>query len=354
MHVGDINVLTAADIAAVLRGREAEIIEEVSRAYLAHGTGNSSLPHSSFLRFPGQPANRIIALPAYVGGDEPASGLKWISSFPGNIDNGLDRASAVIIVNSLVDGRAQAIMEGSVISAKRTAASAALAARSLHFNPEPETLGLVGCGLINHEITRFCKFVFPSLRRLTLFDTAPGKAQSVLGSYKAIAPEVTVSRSIEELAESCELISFATTAGTPHVTHLSGCPAGCTILHVSLRDLAPEVILSADIVVDDPDHVCRASTSVHLAEQKTGNRDFIRCSLSQVLAGAEPPRRSTDELLIFNPFGLGILDVSLARFVLRKARQQQRGIRIAGFHPESWIALETATVEEPASQEASL
>jgi 2,3-diaminopropionate biosynthesis protein SbnB len=338
MPVSDIYVLKAADIQALLHGREHDVLEEVRRAYLAHGAAETSLPHSSFLRFPNQPADRIIALPAYVGGDQPATGLKWISSFPGNTANGMDRASAVIIVNALATGRAEAIMEGSVISARRTAASAALAARTLHSRPTPETMGLVGCGLINHEIARFCKLVFPSLNRLVLFDTADGKAKSVLSAYQAIIPNVAVSQSLEAVLKSSELVSFATTAPTPHVGDLSGCPSGCTVLHVSLRDLTPEVIWNADIVVDDPDHVCRASTSVHLAEQNTGNRNFIRCSLSEVLNGSQPPRRSAAGLLIFNPFGLGILDIAVARLVLRVAREQERGIRIPGFHPESWIA----------------
>ncbi|SRR6266700_256798 len=353
MGANDIYILKADEIRAVLNGREREILEEVERAYLAHSVGDTSLPHSTFLRFPNQPTDRIIALPAYVGGDQAAGGLKWISSFPANTANGMDRASAVLIVNSLANGRAEAIMEGSIISAKRTAASAALAARALHSTPAPEIMGLVGCGLINYEIVRFCKFVFPGLKRLLLFDTAAGRAESVLPAYKALVQNVTVTHSRDTLFRASEIISFATTAATPHVSDLAACPSGCTVLHVSLRDLAPEIILEADNVVDDPDHVCRASTSVHLAEQKAGNRTFIRCSLGDVLNGSQPPRRSSSGLVVFSPFGLGILDIAVAKLALRVAQEQHQGTRITDFHPESWMAVNREVVSEEARQEMS-
>lgn len=106
------------------------------------------------------------------------------------------------------------------------------------------------------------------------------------------------------------------------------------MLHVSLRDLTAESILGAVNVVDDADHVCRERTSLHLAEELVGNRDFISTSLGAVLRADEPYRRTEDGVTVFSPFGLGALDLALAGLVHRQARERGLGTRVAGFLPE--------------------
>jgi ornithine cyclodeaminase len=327
-------------VATLLSGHERELLAVVRAAYAAHASGESSLPHSTFLRFPGDQTNRIIALPAYLGQEFGVAGIKWVASFPGNLDRGLDRASAVTILNSRQTGRPEAIIEGSIISAKRTAASAALAASVLQNGSDASSVGLIGCGLINFETMRFLLAVNPGRKTLVLFDTETSHARRFAHLCRSAfeGVKVEIAPDAKTVLENAPLISLATTATSPHIFDLSSCQKGSTILHVSLRDLSPEVILACENIVDDVDHVCRAQTSIHLAEQLVGNRDFIKGTLADFLQqGAK--RERTDGIAIFSPFGLGVLDIAVGKFVLDLALKSELGTLIQSFLPDPWLEL---------------
>lgn len=336
MTDGVIRILGARDVGALLSGREQEIIRTVRAAYETHAGGESSLPHSSFLRFPNDERNRIIALPAYLGRDFAIAGMKWIASFPANIERGIERASAVVVVNSAETGQPEAILEGSIISAKRTAASAALAAQQLHRAESARSVGLIGCGVINLEIARFLLAVFPTIERFVVFDIDAQRARQFADKCGALRAgvQVATTSAINDVFGSATLISFATTAIKPYISDLSACAAGTTILHISLRDLTPELILTCDNIVDDVDHICRMQTSVHLAEQLVQHRNFIRCTLADITSGAVPARPTPDRIAVFSPFGLGVLDLAVSKYVLERAAENEQGVVISGFLPD--------------------
>jgi ornithine cyclodeaminase len=335
MRTGDVLILRGAEVASLLEGEELALIEQVRAAYAAHAAGQSSLPRSTFLRFPDNERNRIIALPSYLGQDFDVAGIKWIASFPDNLRAGLERASAVVILNSTITGQAEVILEGSLISAKRTAASAALAARTLHADAECDVVALLGCGVINFEIAKMLRTVYPSLNAFTVFDASEAQAEQFGERCRKAWPSVKVelAADVPGLLRSAKLVSIATTASVPHIFSLEECAPGSTILHVSLRDLSPEVILGCDNVVDDVDHVCCAQTSVHLAEQLTEGREFIRCTLADVLCGDAPSRLEAGGITVFSPFGLGVLDVAVASFVHRLAAERGLGTVVESFIP---------------------
>ena len=338
MDDGNIVILKAAEVRAVLAGRELELIEVVRTAYETHGEGDSSLPQSTFLRFPDQLRDRIVALPAYLGGGCRLAGIKWVSSFPENLHLGMDRASAVLILNSPQTGRPEAVLEGSVISAKRTAASAALAAQCLLRGNKVGCVGMIGCGLINFEIARFLLAVFPEVEAFLLFDKDEARAKQFENKCQRTFDQVGVeiATDVNAVLRNSSLISIATTAVTPHLSELRECPRGSAILHISLRDLTPDVILSCDNVVDDVDHVCRAQTSVHLAEHLVGHRDFIRCTLADILRGRAPARNGSEAVSVFSPFGLGVLDLAVGKLVRDLALQQGLETVIDSFLPGPW------------------
>jgi N-[(2S)-2-amino-2-carboxyethyl]-L-glutamate dehydrogenase len=329
------SVISGTQVREILFGREKTVVDLVEQAYRLHGQGKTVNPPSYFLRFPDRPSSRIIALPASVGGAEPVDGLKWISSFPGNITEGLPRASAVLILNDPRTGYPIACLESSIISAARTAASAALAADALTRSGErPTRIGFVGTGLIARFVHQYLVATGWQFRTVALHDLSARHAQGFRGYLARSTPDsrVVVHERAEDLVRGCDLVVFATVAATPHVLDpawFGHCP---TVLHVSLRDLSPDVILASTNIVDDVDHCLKAQTSVHLAEQATGNRDFLQGTLYDVLTGAA--RTAPGRPVVFSPFGLGVLDLVVGRFVHEELRRGGGLDVVPGFFAE--------------------
>ena len=213
-------VISGGQVQRVLQGREKEIVELVEATYRLHGAGDSVNPPSYFLRFPDRPSSRIIALPASIGGPIRVDGLKWISSFPENVAAGIPRASAVLILNDHDTGYPFACLESSIISATRTAASAALAADWLtRDRPRPTRVGFVGTGLIARYIHMFLAGTGWSFDDIGVHDLSGDSAAGFRGylEQSGTAGRVTVHDSAEGLIRSSDLVVFATVAAEPHV-----------------------------------------------------------------------------------------------------------------------------------------
>lgn len=332
----DILIVGAGEVEAALAGREESVLNAVQSAYETHSRGASSLPHSSFLRFPDSDKDRIICLPAYLGDSFQLAGVKWIASMPDNLSRGMERASAVMILNERLTGRPKAVIEGSIISKQRTAASAALASRVLA-KEEPATIGFVGCGPINLAVAQFLAVVWPNVSRFIAFDLDPVRAEGFGQELPGNRPGATfnVASSLDEVLSDSQMVAFGTTAIKPYIDNLDACPPGATILHVSLRDLSADTILSNHNIVDDLDHVNRAATSIHLASQQAGHTDFVHSSLGDILLGkADLPRRDHRKL-IFSPFGLGVLDLAVADLVMNSLAESGGGSTVGSFLPKA-------------------
>ena len=314
--VPEFAVISGHQVQQALHGHENEVMQLVEDTYRLHGAGDSVNPPSYFLRFPDRPSSRIIALPASIGGQLRVDGLKWVSSFPDNVAAGIPRASAVLILNDHDTGYPFACVESSIISATRTAASAALAADWLSRDRHrPTRVGFIGVGLIARYIHTFLARTGWVFDQIGLHDVSADSTAGFQGYLErsGAADRVMVHEDAGSVIRSSDLVVFATVAGQPHVHDLSWFAHNPLVLHVSLRDLAPEILLASTNIVDDVEHCLKADTSPHLAEQLTGSRDFLHGTLNDVMAGRVKP--SADRPVVFSPFGLGVLDLAVGKFV---------------------------------------
>lgn len=326
------HVVDGEVVARLLTADPLACIDDVQAAYLAHEAGHTINPDSYFLRFAQAPANRIIALPASLSGKQPVSGIKWISSFPGNIDTGLQRASAVLILNDPLTGYAFACLEASRISAMRTAASAVLAARWM--NRQQRHVGrmsFIGAGFIARTILDMFVSDGWTMDAVSVFDQHQDSAMALVGhaaSHHGLHSEPG------DLATclQADVVVFATTAPSPYVLEPVFQP-GQLVLNISLRDLGPEVIAQANNILDDVEHCLKAQTSPDLAVQQYQHRSFITGTLAQLMTGQV--ELSPDKASIFSPFGLGVLDLAVGQRVYRQAVAEGSALPVPQFFFES-------------------
>lgn len=328
------SVISGSTVNQILQSNYAKVIDLVESAYLTHGEKKTLNPDSYFLKYPEKPEARIIALPAHLGGDFNISGIKWISSFPKNIDRGIPRASAVIILNDYDTGYPIACLEGSIISASRTAASAVLAAQNLIKPKTVKSLGVVGCGLISRYVLNFLLNTGWKIPALNLFDLN-NQYSEVMKNYareKGIE-EVHISSTKEELISASDLITLTTTASEPHIKDASSFAHNPIVLHLSLRDLSPDIILASNNIVDDVDHCLKAATSLYLTEQEVGNREFVTGTIDRLVQGklALDSQKPT----IYSPFGMGILDLAVASYVYQQSALETTTVTVPDFFYET-------------------
>jgi 2,3-diaminopropionate biosynthesis protein SbnB len=237
----------------------------------------------------------------------------------------------VLILNDPATGYPFACLEGSIISATRTAALAALAADRLC--PErPARVGFLGAGLIARFTHTYLTRTGWSFEAIGVYDTSADSAAGFRGYLDGSGGRIVAHDDPESLIRSSDLLVIATVAAEPHIGDPGWFEHAPVVLHLSLRDLAPEIVLASTNIVDDVDHCLKANTSPHLAEQLTGTREFVHGTLDDVIAGRVTP--PVDRPLVFSPFGLGVLDLAVGKRVYDEVARSGELQVIDGFFSE--------------------
>jgi ornithine cyclodeaminase/alanine dehydrogenase-like protein (mu-crystallin family) len=181
---------------------------------------------------------------------------------------------------------------------------------------------------------RSCAAESWSVGEFALYDQVPDYARSLATHIReGVGHTASVSDSLSDALKGADVVVLATTAGEPYITDPDSFAPGQVVLNVSLRDVSADIVLSSYNVLDDVDHCLTAQTSPHLAELKSGNRDFVSGVLAQVIEGEVT--LEADRTRIFSPFGLGVLDLAVGAYVHRRAVETGQATSVADFFGET-------------------
>jgi N-[(2S)-2-amino-2-carboxyethyl]-L-glutamate dehydrogenase len=332
--------LSRADVVAAAGAGSDLFVGAATDAFALHARRRTVQPLKPYLRWPprgfggdpqeyrGHIADRIIAMPAYVGGERPVAGLKWIGSKHDNPERaGVERASAVIILNDPDTHEPLAVMEGALISAARTGAVTAVAARHLAV-PGFRSICCVGCGPIGRRQVTTLLEQFPSVATVWLFDLKEPAAVELAAALAAshLKVEVRIAADAESAVRAGEVVVTATVADEPWLPAAWLRP-GAFLSNVSIMDAARDVFLSADkVVVDDWEQCNREGKVIHrLTTEGLFSRERLHAELGEIVIGDRPGRERDDEVILLNPMGMGVIDVACGKAIYDRARQAKIG-----------------------------
>jgi len=271
--------------------------------------------------------NRIIAMPAFLGGGFNRAGIKWISSFPGNHAKGLPRAHAITVVNCVTTGRPQCLVNSTMLSGLRTAGVSALLLReALRARPRRKLeIGLIGCGMIGGLHIQMIKALFPEwIGTIHGYDLRPEAVEALAGFG---VPFVNC-RSWAEVIEDSDIVITATCSSTGYIDTRPR--PGAILLNISLRDFAPEFRPFADyIIVDSWEEVCRKNTDIERMHKKVGLTQKDTHSLAEVVVNDVLEKREAESVVMFNPMGLAIFDIAIAGDYYEQAKASRVGLMLS-------------------------
>jgi len=181
-------------------------------------------------------------------------------------------------------------------------------------------LGVVGCGLIAHRIVTLLIHSGWKIDSVQLTDLSDERARLFASKCQKIDLKSQIS-DLAETLQTSDLVIFATSAVGPQPMDTAWFAHAPTVLHMSLRDLPPAIILISQNVADDVEHCVKAGTSLDLTCQLAGNRDCIAGSIADVINGRIVPDASRPR--VFSPFGMGILDLAVARDIEKSLRHDE-------------------------------
>ncbi|HVI46054.1 MAG TPA: hypothetical protein VM802_14355 [Chitinophaga sp.] len=282
-----------------------------------------SQPIKPYLRY-GDLKNRIIAMPAYIGGDHPMAGIKWIASFPDNIYKNKLRANSVTILNEHDSGVPISMINTSAISAIRTAAVSGLMIREWKKkNGAKKNLkvGINGFGPIGRmHLSMVSSIVGDQLGDVYLHDIGTIDETFIGGEIRS---KVKMAASWEECYTDADIFITCTVSAAPYIDKA---PAkGSLQLNVSLRDYKAEMKDFMDvIVVDDWEEVCRQNTDIEKMHQEKGLMKEDTFSIADLIC-KDPLKDYTDPVVMFNPMGMAIFDIAVGGYYYREALSKNIG-----------------------------
>ena len=312
--------LSQADVVAVGISMS-EIIAALETAFRAKGEGRTEMPPKPGVH-PGGGDNFIHAMPAYIQ-DLKSAGVKWVSGYPENFKRGLPYITGLLIYNDVENGLPLAVMDCAWITAKRTGAASAVAARRLA-RPESSVMGMLGCGVQGQSHAEAFTETFP-LKKILAYDKDPESARRYAAAMtRQLKVEVVAVKTPREAVSGCDIVA---TAGpilkVPHATIQAGWldeGAFASLVDYDSYWSREALAQAAKFCTDDIPQL-----KLYQSMGYFQNIPPIHADLGELVTGKKKGRENSRERTMTANLGLAIDDMAVAPLIFARAKEKGIG-----------------------------
>lgn len=267
--------------------------------------------HHHEVEVPGEADATLLLMPAWQPG--AYIGVKMVSVFPGNQTRGLPAIHGSYLLSSGKTGELLAIVDGGELTARRTAAASALAARYLA-RPDASSLLMVGTGRLSANVIEAHASVRP-IREVAVWGRDPRKAEATARELDLKGVSVSVATDLETAARKADIISCATLSSEPLIcgdwlkpgAHLDLIGA----FKPTMRESDDRAVARASLFVDTRDGALKEGGDI-VQPLRAGviTEASIRADLFELARGTHPGRTAPDEITLFKSVGAALEDLA--------------------------------------------
>jgi ornithine cyclodeaminase/alanine dehydrogenase-like protein (mu-crystallin family) len=323
-------VLSRGDLERLLP--PADVIEAMAAVFRLRAEGQAVAPPRIGVPISG--SGVLLVMPGTISerGAPTMAGAKLVSVQPSNRDRGHPTIHAGYVLVDGATGQPLAYLEGTYLTAIRTGATSALAARLLA-RPEARRVACFGAG-VQAGFQLACLATVRSLERVAVVGRDPGRARAfAVAVAKRLPVPVEVIDDAHVAVREADIVTCATTSATPVVfgadlrpgTHLDLVGA----FRPDAREADTEALRRARLVVDTYEGALAGAGDVIIPLREGAfDRSHVSAELSEVLTGAKPGRTRADEITIFKSVGWALEDLAAARLAYNRARSAGLGTEV--------------------------
>lgn len=284
----------------------------------------------------------VLGVPAAGGGFHiKAAGLvgerhyfaaKTNANFPDNPRRcGLPTIQGTVVLADAETGEPLALMESASLTALRTAAATALAAKLLAPG-HARTATIVGCGAQGEIQLAAIAAVLP-LQHVWVVDTDRARAESLATRARTVL-QIGIEAATDPHAaiRASEVCVTCTPARRWFVSRDDVVP-GSFIAAVGAdsqgkQELDPSLVASSTLVVDVLEQCAEIGELQHALAADLMTRSQVHAELADLVTGRRPGRTREDEIIVFDSTGTALQDVAAAVVVYERARTMGRGTEV--------------------------